>query len=159
MVDMTLNKLLVVSCLLGAAAGAGAQGEPPAATDIRFRDFFSAPIGPAGLEIGPVLKASHGKRVRLTGYMVAQDEPPVARFFLAPLPLRMSEHADGEADDLPPSTVVVSMPVDDMTRPLPRVSGLMQLTGVLQVGRHELPDGRVTWVRLLLDPQNTNGSP
>ena len=28
----------------------------------------------------------------------------------------------------------------------------MQLTGVLQVGRQELDDGRVSWLRLLLDP-------
>ena len=142
--------LFAIACL-GAACTARAA-EAPATQDMRFREFFKNPVGPAGLEISDALTAAHGKRVRLTGYMVAQDEGIVGRFFLAPLPIRMSEHADGDADDLPPSTVVVVMPPRDNTRLLAHTPGLIQLTGVLQVGRHELPDGRVTWVRLELDP-------
>jgi len=64
----------------------------------------------------------------------------------------MNEHADGDADDLPPNTVVVVMPEVDRPRAIPHRPGLRQLTGVLQVSRQALDDGRVSGVRLLLDP-------
>jgi len=121
------------------------------AQDLRFRDFFASPIGPRGLEMTAALKAADGKRVQLTGYMVAQEDAPTGHFFLTPLPLRMSEHADGDADDLPPSTVLVVMPTRDAGRTLPHTPGLLRLTGVLKVGRHQMDDSRVVWVRLLLD--------
>ncbi len=140
---------------LGAAGWAATGDAPVGVQDLKFRDFFASPIGPRGLEMSATLKAAHGQRVRLTGYMVAQEDGSVGEFFLTPLPIRMSEHADGDADDLPPSTVVVVMPAPDSARPLPHTAGLLQLTGVLQVGRHELPGGRVVWLRLLLDPRDS----
>ncbi len=39
--------------------------------------------------------------------MVLQESPVAGRFLLTPRPVQMSQHADGEADDLPPSTVTV----------------------------------------------------
>lgn len=134
----------VFSCL-----HAFAQVAPP--SDIKFRDFFNHPIGRQGLQMTDRLKAADGQRVRLTGYMVSQEVVPTGRFFLTPLPVQMSQHADGEADDLPPSTVTVFMPPRDRAMPIVYNPGLMQLTGVLQVGRLELEDGRVSWVQLLLD--------
>jgi hypothetical protein len=131
--------------------------EPSAITqDIKFRDFFQNPVGSHGLQISDLLQRTAGHRIRIVGYMVAQETAPTGRFFLTPLPIRMSEHADGDADDLPPTTVVVLMPDSDNARSLPHTPGLMQLTGVLEVGRRELDDGRVSWVRLRLDPP---GSP
>ncbi len=139
-------------CLLALLASVSAAQAQSAVIDVKFRDFFASPIGPRGLQISQALRAADGERVRLTGYMVMQEDAPRGRFFLTPLPIRMSEHADGEADDLPPATVAVEMPASDSALPLPHTAGLLQLTGVLRVGRHELPDGRVVWVRLLLDP-------
>ena len=124
----------------------------PEVRDLKFRDFFQLPIGDRGLELSEPLRAAAGHRVRITGYMVAQEDAAKGRFFLTPMPLRMSEHADGDADDLPATTVVVMMPDGDRIRSIPHRPGLMQLTGVLQVGRQELNDGRVSWLRLLLDP-------
>ena len=124
----------------------------PEVRDLKFRDFFQLPIGDRGLELSAPLRAAAGHRVRLTGYMVAQEDGAKGRFFLTPMPLRMSEHADGDADDLPATTVVVLMPDGDRVRSIPHRPGLMQLSGVLQVGRQELDDGRVSWLRLLLDP-------
>lgn len=148
-----LTRYVLVPVFVCLATLAAMAGEPPAVLDLKFRDFFASPVGAHGLEISPALKAAHGKRVRIVGYMVAQEDAPAGRFFLTPLPLHMSEHADGDADDLPPSTVVVEMPEGDATRALPHTPGLLQLTGTLQVGRHELADGRITWVRLKLDPR------
>jgi hypothetical protein len=145
------NGLLVCSlALIGLCAPAAHAADT---LDLKFRDFFANPIGPRGLQPSPALIAADGKHVRLTGFMVAQEDAPSGHFFFTPMPIRMSEHADGEADDLPPSTVVVEMPVDDNTRALPHTPGLLQLTGVLRVGRYQLADGRITWVRLQLDSQ------
>jgi hypothetical protein len=121
--------------------------------ELKFRDFYQSPIGPAGLQMSAQLRAAHSQRVRLTGYMVAQEEPSAGHFFLTPLPLTMSAHADGEADDLPPSTVLVQMPEPDSAVPVLATPGLLQLTGSLQVGRFEMLDGRVVWLRLLLEPR------
>ena len=145
--------------LLGAAPISAAQAvglEPAAeaATVLRFRDFYQSPIGPAGLQMSRQLLAAHGLRVRLTGYMVSQETTLRGHFFLTPLPLSMSTDADGEADDLPPAHVLVQMPASDTSVPVMTTPGLLQLTGRLQVGRFEMPDGRVVWVRLLLEPRS-----
>jgi hypothetical protein len=149
-----------VAALVAMSASATAPVEPAGLAetpilDIKFRDFFRSPIDAYGLEASDRLRMASGKRVRLHGYMVAQEETPLGRFFLTPMPTRMSEHADGDANDLPPSTVVVVMPETDRSRLIPYRPGLMQLTGVLQVGRQELDDGRVCWLQLLLDPPAT----
>jgi hypothetical protein len=149
---------LAALCSTLATAGTDAVEEPTAQAahepvELRFRDFFKAPHGPRGLEMTPALLAADGRRVRLTGYMVTQERPTRGYFFLAPLPLTMSVHSDGDADDLPPATVLVVMPAPDRELPVLRTRGLMQLTGQLQVGRHEMAGGRVVWVRLLLDPR------
>ena len=98
------------------------------------------------------LRAAHGRPVRLVGYMVAQEQPMVGRFLLTPRPVRMSEHADGEADDLPPATVSVLLDASQHDRIVPHQSGLIALTGQLEVGRLEDLSGRVSWVRLVLGP-------
>ncbi len=153
---------LVCAALLGPATCALAQGTPlqrstfdsvASAPELRFRDIFQFPAGPRGLEPSAKVLALNGQRVRITGYMVAQQEPPMGRFFLTPRPLHMSEDADGDADDLPPNTVVVLMPAAEQQLALPHTPGLLQLTGTLLYGRHQLGDGRVVWLRLQLDPR------
>ena len=142
--------------VLGLSAGpALAQNEsqgPHVAPELKFSSFFSQPVGPLGLQIAGALRAADGQRVRLVGYMVAQEEPVAGRFMLTPRPVRMSEHADGEADDLPPTTVTVLLDERQRDRVVPHQPGLIALTGRLQVGREEDASGRVSWVRLHLEP-------
>lgn len=121
--------------------------------------MFRMPVGRAGLEPSARLRALQGQRVRITGYMVAQEDGSVGRFFLTPVPLRMSEHADGDADDLPPNTVLVLMPPAERALALPHTAGLLQLTGTLEWGRQVLDDGRVVWLRLQLDPRVAEAAP
>jgi hypothetical protein len=45
------------------------------------------------------------------------------------------------------------MPPAERDLALPHTRGLLALTGTLRVGREEMPDGRVGWVRLELDPR------
>lgn len=127
------------------------------ASEIRFRDFFRAPVGPAGLEISDALRRADGSSVRLVGYMVQQENPPLGRFLLTPRPVQMSQHADGEADDLPPATVAVYLDPGQRDWVVPYVRGLVAVSGLLAVGRHEESDGRVSWVRLQLDADAARG--
>jgi hypothetical protein len=65
----------------------------------------------------------------------------------------MSQHADGEADDLPPATVFVRLDASQQDWAVVQARGLVEVTGTLDVGRLEESDGRVSWFRLQLDPQ------
>lgn len=56
------------------------------------------------------------------------------RFFLTPRPLVLSEHADGDAADLPPSALLVLMPPDERDVTPLRTRGLLRLTGTLHDG-------------------------
>jgi hypothetical protein len=161
--DLALDAVIIIGLpvpmrfialsLLAAVFGAPASAALEAPVELRFADFFAMPIGARGVEIKPALQALDGQRVQITGYMVRQEQAMAGHLFLTPRPVSMSEHADGDADDLPPTTVLVVMPApDDRTEPLP-TRGLLRLTGALQVGRHEMADGRVVWVRLLLEPR------
>jgi hypothetical protein len=148
---------MLLACFVAPAAWAQANAavaDPVAEpTVLRFRDFYQSPVGPAGLQMSAALRQAHGQRVRLTGYMVTQEAPLNGHFFLTPLPVSMSSHADGDADDLPPATALVLMPPAEQAQPVLSTPGLLQLTGQLQVGRFEMPDGRIVWVRLLLEPR------
>jgi hypothetical protein len=162
-----LSRVLLVSLLaFQCAMPAQAQSEPshdakattPAAEVLRFSDFFKFPVGPRGLEINPVLQQAAGKQVLLTGYMVQQENgSKPGQFFFTPRPVQMSEHADGDADDLPPATVLVKLSHEQATWLVPHTRGLIQLQGTLAVGRQEAQDGRVTWVQLELNPDATRG--
>lgn len=138
------------------SATVAASAEP---LELKFSQFFRQPIGDRGLALSDVLQAADGRNVRLVGYMVAQEQPRPGRFWLTPRPVRMSEHADGEADDLPPSTVTVQLDPSQKDRLVPHQDGLLVLTGRLRVGRVEDDTGRVSWVRLELPPQALQSQP
>ena len=124
---------------------------------LHFKDFYVTPVGPRGLEMSSVLHQANGKTVALTGYMVQQERPIQGQFMLTPRPVQTSEHADGEADDLPPATVVVLLDPTQQDWTVPHVRGLIELRGLLSVGRREGKDDRVSWVQLQLDPEATRG--
>jgi hypothetical protein len=109
-------------------------GPPPAGvTELRFRDLFKLPVGPKGLEPTEKLLALDGKRVRIIGYMVRQSPAPAGMFLLSPLPAALGDEDESLADDLPPTTLAISL---DESRDLvlPMLPGLLQITGTLHVG-------------------------
>jgi hypothetical protein len=69
----------------------------------------------------------------------------------------MNQHADGEADDLPPATVFVRLSEDQKDWAVAHTRGLVEVTGTLEVGRQEEHDGRVSWFRLQLAPEAIRG--
>jgi hypothetical protein len=60
-------------------------------------------------------------------------------------------HDHDSSDDLPAALVHVSVPTC-RGEPVPYAPGLMLLTGTLSVGHQEETDGRLSIVRLALDP-------
>lgn len=134
---------LAVSPALGAP--------PPGVEELRFADFFRRPVGPAGLEPSARLLALAGQPVRIVGYMAAAELPMAGRMVLAPLPVELGDEDEHLADDLPPQAVFVHLSGPAAERTLPNYRGLLALTGRLEIGPREEPDGHVSTVRLLLD--------
>jgi len=154
-IRLTATLALAGLGLLQTAAGADEATEPlaSAAAELPFSAFFRRPIGPRGLELSDTLTQADGRQVRLVGYMVSQETPQPGRFLLAPQPVRLSEDADGAADDLPPGTVTVLLDASQRERIVAHRGGLLALSGRIAIGRAEEPGGRVSWVRLQLAPQ------
>ena len=122
---------------------------------LRMTEFFQFPVGPKGLQISQEVLQAQGKKVSLQGYVVQQEVAAPGQFLLTPRPVQMSQHADGEADDLPPSTVLVLLTAEQREWMVAYTRGLVEVVGVLDVGRQEGSDGRVSWVRLQLDSEAT----
>jgi len=95
------------------------------------------------------LQALNGRRVRLTGYMAQSEQPLEGAFFLCPLPTFLDEGGAGTGD-LPPDSVRVTVPAL-ARRPVPFAARLVEVTGRLDLGYREEPDGQVSWVRLTVD--------
>ncbi|HSI51136.1 MAG TPA: hypothetical protein VLA61_22970 [Ideonella sp.] len=138
----------IVGSLLLVCGLSAAQAADTAAQTLRFADFFQTPVGAAGLQPTDRLLAAQDQQVRLVGWMVAQEDAVPGAFLLTARPVQMSEHADGDADDLPPATVLVRLL--DASRVLPHQPGLIDLQGRLHYGRTVAPDGRVAWLELQL---------
>ena len=124
---------------------------------LAFKQFYKLPVGSHGLEISDVLRSANGQERKIVGYMVQQERPHLGRFLLSPRPVQMSEHADGEADDLPAALVTVYLDAAQSDWAVPYTRGLISLTGAIEVGRLEETDGRVSWVRMRLSSDATRG--
>ena len=117
------------------------------ATDLRFREMFSLPVGPRGLEPSQKLLRLDGRQVRMVGYMVEQET--MRSFILAPLPLKLGDEDESLADDLPSGVVFIHFAAEG-NRSFRHVPGLLELTGMLSVGNFTEADGRVSTVQLTL---------
>ena len=117
---------------------------------LHFGDLLQHPIGPHGLEITQKAKSIHGQNVRLRGYMVKSEEDSIGQFYFAPLPIQLSEHADGPANDLPASAVLVKLDPSQAKWAISHKAGALVLEGILRIERHEDAQGTVSWFQLQL---------
>lgn len=125
---------------------------PDGVTELKFSDFYRMPVGPAGLDFTDKLKALSGHRVRLMGFMVRQTRPSPGVAILAPFALATQENEYDVCDDLPPATIFVEVEkYQDIA--VPFTPGPLLLTGRLETGRRVEADGRVSFIRLVLDAQ------
>jgi len=131
----------------------GPLPQPPAGvTDLKFREFFRMPVGPRGLEPTEKLLSLDGRRVRIVGYMVQQETPVEGVFILSPLPVLIGDADESLSDDLPPSAMFVHIP-SGVPQHVPFTPGLISLNGTLGIGPREEAEGRVSSIRLMLDPE------
>ena len=144
-----------ILCVLGVAISQSALAQN--SEILAFKSFYKQPMGSKGLEMTDALRSAHDKQRTIVGYMVQQERPHLGRFLLSPRPVQMSEHADGEADDLPAALVTVYLDASQSDWAVPYTKGLISLTGTIEVGRLEETDGRVSWVRMRITPEATRG--
>ncbi len=144
----SLRKYALALAFLSPAA----QAADASFIELKFDELVRQPIGPRGIEFSSKLLSAQGQAVRMAGYMVHQDAAEPGRFLLAPRPVMLSEEADGLASDLPITTVLVLLDPSQAGRIVTPVNGPLTLTGLLRVGRLELADGSVSWLRLQLAP-------
>lgn len=135
--------------LLAASSAAGPA--PAGVEELRFGELFKRPVGPGGLEPTARLLALAGRPVRVIGYMAAAALPMAGRIVLAPMPVELGDEDEHLADDLPPQAVFVHLSGPAAERIVPNYHGLLALTGRLDIGPRDEPDGHVSTVRLLLD--------
>jgi hypothetical protein len=121
--------------------------EPPDAARLSFERLFSPGPGPA--RFTPETRALAGRRVRIVGHMVRMELPPRAAFYLAARPVEADESGGGTAD-LPPSVIRVEVPW--IAGEVPWIEGPVDVVGKLELGRAEDEEGRVSWIRVVLDP-------
>ena len=144
------NRALLPTSANSTNQGAAIPPAPDGVTDLKFSELFK-PIGKRGLEHSEKLRGLDGRRVRILGYMVRQSRPLPWTFLLTPVPLALHEAEYGFAEDMPATVLHVQMQ-RNATPIVPYTPGLLLLTGTLSVGNREEPDGRVSTVRLALDP-------
>jgi hypothetical protein len=124
---------------------------PEGVTALQFGEVFVKPVGPRGLVFTDKAKSLAGRRVRILGHMVRREGAPPGTLLLTPYPVQLHDSEYGLADDLPPNTLFVTVP--DAEGEVPFTAGLLLLTGRLELGSREEPDGRTSVVRLVLDPK------
>jgi hypothetical protein len=112
-------------------------------------DRLQAPA-PRGKLVAPDVEALAGRRVRVVGHMVNMEEPPRAAFYLAPRPVEQDESGGGTGD-LPPRAVRVE--VRGFEGEVPWIAGPLEVEGRLELGRAEDDGGRVSWIRVVVEPE------
>jgi len=144
--------LLAIACALSIQAAPQSLPPLPAGvTELKFNEFFVNPVGPRGLELTEKLCGLDGRKVRILGYMAHRETQPPGGFLFTPIPVEVHDHDNSLAEDFPANVVQVLVPTL-RDQPVPHTPGLMLLTGTLSIGNRPEPDGRISLVRLELDP-------
>ncbi len=140
---------LALSSLQASSSAAALPPAPEGVTDLAFAEFYG-PIGDRGLEYSEKLRGLAGRRVRLVGYMVREQERAPGLYRLSAWPVVVETQGLCTNDDTPPSTAYVMVP-DAGQQPPAWLPGRLVLTGVLEFGPRAERDGRNSFVRLRLD--------
>jgi hypothetical protein len=119
---------------------------------LEFQSFFKMPLGPKGLEVTDKVVQANGRFVRLQGFMVKNEIPVRGSFILSPRPVQLSEHADGDANDLPASACWIYLDSSQKDWIVPHISGPLTVEGIFNFKRMEAPDGSIAWFHLQLMP-------
>lgn len=124
---------------------------PAGVEELTFREFFSPVVGDRGLDYSERMRALHGRRVRIAGFMTRDFVRHPGVFLLTGWPTKVESDGYCFNDELPPATLHVVLPPSAAGEPAPYIPGPMLITGTLQVGPSLMPDGRNAVARLVLD--------
>lgn len=114
---------------------------------LAFNEFFV--FESDELRLSAKLKNLHLKRVVITGFMAQMEDAPEGAFYLCARPVFADEQGAGTGD-IPLASVRVSVR-SARHLPVAFVPGALRVTGILDVGMKDEPDGQRTMVRLTLD--------
>ncbi|OYT91521.1 MAG: hypothetical protein CFE43_12825 [Burkholderiales bacterium PBB3] len=141
---------------MGSAAAHWVPANARQGQELRFRHFFAPCPGNDGNptpEISEHLRQAEGKRVRLVGYMLPQAQARPGGFLLTARPCRVDELRASGGDGQAPVAVRVMLDDAHQGWTVPHLDGLVEVSGVLQVGRHTDADGHSAWATLQLLPE------
>lgn len=136
----------IAFCLLGTIGSTTIGWAQPAPSEPVVIAFADLAASSPTQRFSDRLLALRGQRVRLTGYMAQSEQPLPGAFFLCPVPTHLDEGGAGTGD-LPPDSVRVIVP-SLAGQAVPFVPRPLEVTGILDLGYREEPDGQVSWVRL-----------
>ena len=138
-----------------AARPAAQTASVKAAVPLKFNEI----LVPTDRELKPSAKllSLAGKRARIVGFMIDQEEPTKGTFYLWKRPVFNDESGAG-IGDVPPDAILVvvrgakNAVINHSSRPL-------EVTGILEVGPHTEENGASSMLRILLDrPQDVPAS-
>ncbi len=133
-----------IPALLAALVLAAPAVQPPL---LDLRALFAERAGVR--TIAPAVEALRGRQVRVRGFMVQMEDAPEGAFYLASRPAECDESGGGTGD-LPVESVLVRVPGAE-GQAVPWREAPVEIVGTLEVGREEEPDGRVSFLRVLLE--------
>ncbi len=121
---------------------------------VGFADLY-VPDGDR-LVLSDKIKSLAGKRVKVVGFMAKfeeLDKPITGAFYLCPQPMTNDESGAG-IGDLPVNAIRVT--VSRLAgKPVAHQRGALIVTGKLEVGSREEPEGLFSFVRIVADPAPT----
>ena len=136
--------LAVIVCS-AAAAAPSRPGVEPVRLDLARLYVSTA----AGTRVAPEVEALRGKRVRAVGFMARMEDAPKGAFYLTRFPVEAEEGGAGTGD-LPPGALRIEIP-SLAGQEVGWVPDVVEAVGTLEVGRAEDADGRVSWLRVVVD--------
>jgi hypothetical protein len=127
------------------------SSDPPAPNELPRLDLARLYVANGtGIRVAPEVEALAGHRVRVVGYLAKmEDYVPHGAVYLTRLPVE-AEEGGGGTGDLPPGALRVEVP-RLAGEEIEFVPGAVEVIGTLQVGRAEDEEGRVSWLRVVVD--------
>lgn len=137
-------------CLLAAPPPPSAAVAPVRSSDPTPLDLGRLYAATAsGARVAPEVQALRGRRVRVVGYMAKMEDAPRGAFYLTRTPVEAEEGGAGTGD-LPPGALRVEVP-RLAGEEVAWVPDAIEAVGTLEVGRAEDAEGRVSFLRVVVD--------
>jgi hypothetical protein len=146
---------LALALFLSSAAEEAPKTAPPEPTRIELAKLYAS-TG-RGARVAPEIEALRGRRVRVLGFMARMEDAPKGAFYLTRHPVEAEEGGAGTGD-LPPGALRVEVP-RLAGEEVAWIPGVVEAIGTLEVSRAEDREGRVSWLRVVVDGPRLPAAP